>query len=121
MYYFLLVAPAPPVVGLPPSPIQGTIVGNSHSIICIAITPVAVDVDLLNFTWIGPGGNITNNNRTIINSTTVIDNMYTSILYFAYLLHSDGGNYNCNVAFFNVTRLASVVMEPPDCECVKFV
>jgi len=101
----------------PPSPIQGTVVGDSQFIDCIATVPVPVDVNLLTFTWINPQRvAITNDSRITIHPTISIENMYVSSLQFAHLLISDGGTYTCNVEFFNVTGMVSVVLEDPDCE-----
>ena len=105
----------------PPSPIQDTVVGNSQSIDCIATVPVPVDVNLLTFTWINPqSGVITNDSRITIHPTISLANMYNSSLQFAHLLISDGGVYSCNVDFFNVTGIVTVVLEDPDCECVLY-
>ena len=114
------VDPDPPMItSLPPSPIQETVVGDPLVIDCIATTPVAVDVNLLNFTWISPGGDmITNDSRITIHSTIAIANMYVRSLQFNHLIISDGGTYMCNVRFFDVIGSLSVVMDPPDCECV---
>ena len=107
------------ITTLPRSPIQETVVGDSLVIDCIATTPVAVDVNLLNFTWNSPGGGIIiNDSRITIHQTIPMANMYVSSLQFDHLLINDGGNYTCNVRFFNVTGSLSVVMEPPDCECI---
>ena len=111
------------ITSLPPSPIQETVVGDPLVIDCIATTPVAVDVNLLNFTWIspGPGGDmITNDSRITIHPTIAIANMYVSSLQFNHLIISDGGTYMCNVRFFDVMGSLSVVMDPPDCECVLY-
>ena len=115
-----LLDPAPPVVTtLPPSPIQDTVVGDPQVIDCIATTLVTVDVNLLNFTWISPGGNtITNSSRITIHPTIAIENMYISSLQFDHLIIGDGGDYICRVTFFNVIEPRLVTMEEPDCECV---
>ena len=106
----------------PRSPIQETIVGDPLVIDCIATTPVAVDVNLLNFTWINPGGDIiTNNSRITIHPTIGITNMYVSSLQFDHLIISDGGTYMCNVRFFDVLGSLSVEMDSPDCECVSYI
>ena len=117
-----LLDPNPPMVTTsPPSPIQDTVVGNSQSIDCIATVPVPVDVNLLTFTWINPqSGVITNDSRITIHPTISLANMYNSSLQFAHLLISDGGVYSCNVDFFNVTGIVTVVLEDPDCECVLY-
>lgn len=106
---------------VPPSPIEDAIVGNRQVINCTATTPVAVDVNLLSFVWVGPGGdNITNSTRISVHPTISMGNMYVSSLQFDYLLVSDGGSYTCIVEFFTVTAQSIVVMEEPDCECVIF-
>jgi len=92
-------------------------VGDPQIIDCIATTLVTVDVNLLNFIWIGPGGNnITNNSRMSIIPTTSMGNMYTSTLQFDLLIEADRGDYNCGVKFFGVTGSKSVELESPDCE-----
>ena len=106
---------------MPPSPIQDGVVGNRQVIDCMATTHVAVDVSLLNFYWMGPGGNITNSDRITIQPTDPMNNMYVSSLQFDYLLVIDEGNYACNVQFFDAIRSATVFMERPDCECNVFV
>ena len=117
--FIIYVDPNPPMITiLPPSPIEETVVGDPLVIDCIATTPVAVDVNLLNFTWNNPGGDIiTNDSRINIHPTISMENMYVSSLQFHHLIISDGGTYTCNVRFFNVTGSLSVIMEPPDCEC----
>ena len=105
---------------MPPSPIQDTVVGDRLVIYCITTTPVAVDVSLLDFNWIGPGGMITDNSRITISPIMSMNNTYISSLQFAYLIFSDGGSYTCNVEFFNVLGSGVIVMDNPDCKCLAF-
>ena len=93
-------------------------VGDSLVINCTATINVMVDADLLTFVWTGPGGVITNDSRVTI--STSMDDMYTrlSTLDFFYLIESDGGNYTCNVQFFNVSGSGSTEIYSPGCEFV---
>ena len=103
---------------MPPGPIEGTRVGNSLSIDCIAITNVEVVASLLMFAWTGPEGTIVNDGRVSIQSTTSVGNMYTSTLWFDSVTEADGGNYTCTVQFFNVNGSNSIQIEPPDCKFI---
>ena len=106
---------------MPPSPIQETVVGNELVIDCTTITPVAVSLSLLDFTWNGPGGNmIVNDSRVTISPTISVGNMYNSTLRFDYLIPTDGGNYTCNVQFFTVNGSSIVTVEDPDCKSLEF-
>ena len=103
---------------MPPGPIEGTRVGNSLSIDCIAMTSVEVVASLLMFMWTGPEGTNVNDGRVSIQSTTSMGNMYTSTLQFNNLTETDGGNYTCTVQFFNASESNSIQIESPDCKFI---
>ena len=111
--YTISLVPTPPTVTISPSgPIQGAMVGNRQMIYCMANTTTVLDINLVMFTWIRPGGDtITNDSRVTINPTTSIGNNYTSSIQFTYLMEGDEGTYTCNVTTFGKTGSASVVLE----------
>ena len=87
--------------------------GSPQMIQCIANTTTVLDVDLVMFTWIRPGGDIiTSDSRVTINPTTSSGNNYTSSIQFTYLMEGDEGTYMCNVTIFGITGSALVVLEP---------
>ena len=111
--FFTLVTIGPTVTISPPGPIQGAMVGSPQIIQCIANTTTVLDVNLVMFTWIKPGGGtITSDSRVTINPTTSSGNNYTSSIQFSYLMEGDEGTYMCNVTTFGITGSASVVLEP---------
>ena len=103
----------PPTVTVSPSgPIQGGMVGSPQAIHCNANTTVALSVNLLTFTWIGPGGgSVSNNSRVIVSEITSNGSSYTSSLQFNYLMEGDEGSYTCNVAIFNVSESDSTTID----------
>ena len=92
-------------------------VGDSLVINCTATINV-MDADLLTLAWTGPGGVITNDSRVTISTSMEDHDVYTSTLDFSYLTESDGGNYTCNVQFFNVSGSGSTEIYSPGCEFV---
>ena len=115
----IYIDPDPPRVTISPDgPIEGTMIGDSLVINCTATINVVVDADLLTFVWTGPGGVITNDSRVTISTYMDGHDMYTSTLDFSYQIESDGGNYTCNVQFFNVSGSGSIVIHSPGCKFV---
>ena len=87
--------------------------GDPQMIECIANTSTVLDVNLVMFAWIRPGGDtITSDSRVTIDQTTSSGNTYTSSIQFTYLMERDEGTYMCNVTTFGMTGSASVVLEP---------
>ena len=63
------------------------------------------------FSWTGPGGVVTGNDR-ILNPTTSINNTHTNSLQFMYLMEGDNGTYRCDVAILETTGAVSVELGP---------
>jgi len=88
-------------------------VGSPQMIECVANISTVLDVNLVMFVWIRPGGDtVTSYSRVIINPITFNGNTYTSSIQFTYLVEGDEGTYMCNVTTFGMTGSASVVLEP---------
>ena len=87
-------------------------VGSPQVMECLVSTLVEVDdPNIVMISWMGPGGSIMNDSRTIINQTTSIDNNYTSVLRFAYLMEEDEGEYTCDVTILENSHIQSVQLE----------
>ena len=90
--------------------------GSLQVITCTVSTVSGVESSLVMISWMGPGGNITNDSRVTISPTTSSGNNYTSSLQFANLLQEDRGNYRCNVIILNTQVLQSVELQSITCK-----
>ena len=112
-FNYFLIDPVSAAVSIsPPGPIQGAMVGDPLTIQCIANATGMLDVDLVVFNWMGPGGDtVTNNSRIIITPTSSNGNNYTSSIQFMYLMEGDEGAYMCNVSILTTTESESIMLE----------
>ena len=102
--------PPPNVTISPSGPIQGAMVGRPQMIQCTVSTVSGVESSSVMISWMGPGGNVTNNSRVTINPTTVNDSDFISILYFMYLMEGDEGSYTCSVTILETNEEQSVML-----------
>ena len=84
--------------------------GSPQMIQCRVSTVSGVDLNSVMISWMGPGGNVTNNSRVTINPTTVNDSDFISILDFMYLMEGDEGNYMCSVTILETNEEQSVML-----------
>ena len=79
--------------------------GNPYSIQCSVEMSEKINSNIVIFDWSGPHGSITNESRVTIHPTVVSNNsiIYTSILQFLYLDHSDNGSFICSVTVFDTS------------------
>ena len=61
--------------------------------------------------WMGPRGNITNDSRVTISSTTSSGNTFSSSLQFTYLMEGDEGTYSCNVTTLHTSGSQAVEIQ----------
>ena len=85
-------------------------VGDRGMIDCTVSTVSGVELRSIMISWMGPGGNITNDSRMTISQTTSSGNNYSSSLEFEYLAEEDEGNYTCNVMILDVSESESLVL-----------
>ena len=109
-YYLVLhaVPTSPDVTVSPSGSIQEAMVGSPQVINCTVSTVSGVESSSVMISWMGPGGNITNDSRVTISPTTSSGNDYTSSLEFEYLAEGDEGNYTCNVMILDTSGSQSV-------------
>ena len=89
--------------------------GSPQVINCTVNTVSGVESSSVMISWMGPGGNINNNNgRVSIGSVTAGgNNMYTRSLQFTYLMEGDEGTYTCNVTILETSGSQSVDLQSP--------
>ena len=102
--------PIPEVTISPSGPIQGVMVGSPLVINCTVSTVRGVESSSVMISWMGPGGPIiTTNGRISIGSVTDNgNNMYSSSLWFTYLMEGDEGMYTCDVMILDTSESQSV-------------
>ena len=87
--------------------------GSPQVINCTVSTVSGVESSSVTISWMGPGGNIVaTNNRVSIGSVTDDgNNMFTSSLWFTYLMEGDEGTYTCNVMILETNGNSSIEMQ----------
>ena len=85
--------------------------GSPQVINCTVSTISGVESSSVMISWMGPGGNITNDSRVTINPTTSSGNDYISSLRFTYLMERDRGIYTCNVMILETDAENSTEIE----------
>ena len=111
LFIVLHAVPTPMLTISPSGPIQGAMVGSPQVISCTVSTVSGVESSLVMVSWMGPGGNITNDSRVTISQTTFSGNNYTRNLEFEYLAEGDEGNYSCNVMIPDSSESQSVEIQ----------
>ena len=93
----------------PSGPIQGSMISRRQFFNCTVSTVGAVESNSVSICWLGPEGNVINNNdnKVTIIPTISSGNTYTSSLQFHNLQAIDEGTYTCNVVIVDTNESQS--------------
>ena len=86
-------------------------VGSPQLVNCTVSTVSGVESSSVMISWMGPGGEITNDSRVTISPTTSSGNNYTSSLQFTYLMEGDEGTYTCNMRILDASGSQSIELQ----------
>ena len=109
--YLLFIVPVPRVSFKP----REGVVGRMQDITCLITISSAIDPELVELMWTHDNSSITTDSRVTITPTNVTRNpssfTYTTTIHFTYLMEGDEGNYTCNVAFEDMTKSQSIILQ----------
>ena len=115
MHAYIVTVPNFSIAIAPKGIIQGAMVGDNQTILCMISTVSGVKLNAIAINWIGPRGTtIANDDRTIISLPTLSSsnnyaNNFSSSLDFMHLKERDEGRYMCNVSILQAS--ASITVE----------
>ena len=87
-------------------------VGDPLLVQCIVDTVDGVEPNLVNISWMGPGGNlIMNTSRVAVSQITSSDNTYNRSLIFTSLFEDDAEVYLCFVRILETNESSSLEIQ----------